>query len=439
MNLIKTIPHKFIKVIIVILITSSLLLFFNQKKFENLYGEYLPEVMSNFIDKVFHISAFSVIRSWFEVDPSNIKVNTQEKMTTYKLELLGKSLNNYFKSLLEETDELISHYNVYQLLRGNSYEPDKPNIKNYFKKYIRNNLDILEVSLYKSDGEKLSSVKYKNIPGYTISKKIIEKLQLQDNIFIKNSVNQNLVLISAIKDRSVPKSSDESSEIIGIISQTINPVFFIKILDFLNINDELFYIKSPDDEYIVDNYSAYQFIQNKGLSFPYLFYQKLSQTKESKLTLNVNEVNFAIGVIVRENNMAGNFVAFICFLLLFYLGFVLVQFAWKHIRLLKTPLTVSNTEIGSDSQGMGFRLTKDDKEKPTSGFRFAKKERPKFNLSFFEEAKKKTEEKNNLYSNSTSLYSSPPSATENKITFENASLRRINDEKQQINDLASSK
>ncbi len=365
---------KLIKMTLVVLVTCGLLLFFGQKRFENnVYGKYVPGVLGNFIHNVFDLPPFSTLRSWFRIDPSHIEINTEEKMTSYKLELLGKSLNNYFKNLLQETDKLVSHHRISELLKDGVFHVDKVQIKNQFKGYIKNNLDILEVSLYNVNGEKLTSVKYRSVPEYLISEKIIIKLKNEDNIFIKNPANQNLILISAIRDQS----QANKSKVIGLVSQTINPIFFSKILDFLSINDELFYIKSPDDEYIVDNYSSYQFIQNKSSSIPYLIYQKLSRSKESKLKLNVDKVNFSIGVIIRENNTAGNIAAFIAFILLLYLGFAIIQLIWKQIDSIKLASeSDAKKDDSSIDLGNSYRALKkekiDDSKKTSPDFSFLK-------------------------------------------------------------------
>ena len=390
------ISKKLIKIGLVVLMTCGLFLFFGQKKFQNnVYGEYIPNVMGDFIHNVFDLPPFSVVRSWFRVDPSHIEINTEEKIISYKLELLGKSLNNYFKNLLKETDKLVSHYHVYELLQDGSYLLDRVQIKSRFKNYIKGNLDILEVTLYNLDGEKLSSVKYRSVPEYLISQKIINKLKTEDNIFIKNPANQNLILISLVRDQN------KNGKVIGFVSQTINPIFFTKILDFLSINDELFYIKSPDDEYIVDNYSAYQFIQNKKSSFSHRIYQKLSQSKESSLKLNVDKVHFSIGVIVRENNTVGNTAAFLCFLFLLYLGFSIVQLIWKQIEAIKlarkskTIEDDSSIDLGSSSF-LGLKKSENHRTQPIKpDFSFLKESKSTLKKNNYQAEQNKDNQKDN--------------------------------------------
>ena len=310
------------QVFLILLVASSLVIFFNQKSIQDhLPNRYFPEIVGNFFETVTSRGPLAWVRKWFHVDPGSVQVNTREKMITYKLDILSKSLNNYFRSILEETDEFIIRQKIHHLLVNSTYLMDTSSIKDKFTTYLRENLDVLEISLYHPHGERLSTFKYKRVQPYLLSPKVFKRLETHDNILLRNNQSKNLVLVSTIR---------RNGKSIGIISQTIDVVFFTKILDFLNINNQLFYIKNPDEELIVDNYAAYQYLHDKELSFPYLFYKKLTSPREMNLMINVDDVHYSLGVIIHENNMAGHIAAFLTLIFFIYLGMIIAGLIRRH-------------------------------------------------------------------------------------------------------------
>ena len=325
-----------VKAALTFVIVIGLFLVIHQKFVKDkTQGIRFSNVIDRFLESATDAGPIGWIRGWFEVNPSNIAVSKQEELTSYKLQILSKSLNNYFQSLLADTQDLISTSSISDILHeSDGHNADTVKIKSLLKKYLKNNLDIAEVSLYSSKGEKLTSVKYRSVKNYLISKKLIDRLHRQDNVLVKNGANKQLVLISAIRNNKT---------LMGVVTQTLNPVFFTKILDFLNINDNLFYIKNPDNELVIDNYSAYAYLNESKMSFPYLFYRKLTKSRESMLSLNIDNVNYAIGVIIDENNLLGNMLAFLFFIAVIYIGIFFVSIMWKNSDQIKKKIGLGHS------------------------------------------------------------------------------------------------
>jgi hypothetical protein len=138
-------------------------------------------------------------------------------------------------------------------------------------------------------------------------------------------------MISAIKN---------NDNKIGYISQTLNPVFFTKILDFLNIKENLFYIRNADSDIVLDNYASYQFINNRKSSFSYMLYDKLTSSKEENLTISIDNVDYSLGVIVENNNAAGAAFSFLGLMLIVYLAIVLANVIWSNSATLLDDIKV---------------------------------------------------------------------------------------------------
>jgi len=200
---------------------------------------------------------------------------------------------------------------------------------------MKNNSDIMEVSLWNIQGDRISSVKYRNISTYLVNRNIFSMLRDKSNILLKSSESKYLILISAVKKEGL---------ITGYISQTLNPVFFTKILDFLNINDNLFYIKNTDNELVLDNYPAYQFINNEQ-SYSYLFYRKLTRAREENLAIAIDKVSYSLGVIIEENNAAGQLISLTSLTIIIILSLLLTNFIWNNTVHLLSSFRGNEKEI----------------------------------------------------------------------------------------------
>lgn len=318
----KPIAKVALRVALTIVLVFGLYLFLSQKIFlDNLFGQQTFRVFQNFVSEITTHGPFAIVRHWFQTDPSRLPLSQEEELTRYQLRILGRSLDNYFKSILTSTDTLIQKESLIPLFEmGRSADPSQ-DVRGALREYLQGNLDLMEISLYNPQGAKLHSVRYRTAGDYLLSPKVIEQLRIKDNILLKHSASPNLVLVSAVK---------KEGQLIGLVSQTLNPVFFTKILDFLNINQRLFYIKNNDQELVVDNYGAYQHLTQRLNSFSYQFYRKLTTSRESNMILKIDNVDYAIGVIIEENNMAGNILSLLALTLVVYLGIFLMSLIWRH-------------------------------------------------------------------------------------------------------------
>ncbi|HMB00588.1 MAG TPA: hypothetical protein VKS21_06340 [Spirochaetota bacterium] len=306
------------KSIIILITVCGIFLFVGQTKFnKNSYVKYFYRIVANFIN-----SSTETINSWFIVDSSNIKINNKEKHSKYKLRLVAKSLDNYFQNLMLNSEKTVSSYQIEALLSGKSYNVNQKDIQKRLKHHLYKNKDILEISIYNIKGDKLSSMRYRNIPAYKLNQSIIPKLKKKDNLLVKDSTTGNMIIVSAIKRRNA---------LTGFITQTLNPVFFTKILDFLDIKENLFYIKNYRDELVLDNYNAYQYINNKKHSVPFMLYNKLTSSSSKNIKLNIDNVNYALGMIIEDNNMAGNLLAVFFIFIIVYMAILLINIGWKNI------------------------------------------------------------------------------------------------------------
>ena len=307
-----------IKGLIITLIALSIYLFISYKKIStHIQANYYSKIMIRFIDQFNNNNHITFIKDWFHVNPSNIKVNQEEKMIQYKLRILCKGLNNYFANFTKNTENILNNSNITDFLNQNSHSKKKNEINSLLKTYLINHKDLLEVSLFKTDGKKLATVKYQNIQEYLLHPNILKTLENKNSLLIKSKSKKHLIVISKVK---------ENNQTTIFISQTLDNSFFTKILDYLEINQDLFYLKNINNEVIVDNYEAYEFIRNKQYSIPFLLYQKLTSVSNQSIKLKIKNTEYTLGAIIEKNNSLGNLLAILSLFFFFYLALLLFNF-----------------------------------------------------------------------------------------------------------------
>ena len=305
------------KAFVIVMLTLGIYLYFGQYKNHNPYANRYSTLITHFIDDISLNTPLIPILKWFDVDPSHIEINKHETMIRYKLKILAKSLNNYFSSLSQNTTSTINKPTVARFITGQYYDGHKT--YDLLKRYLKNNKDVLEISLFKPNGQKLSTVRYQNTPEYTLHPKLLKTLNHVDTTFVKSDHEGTLIHVSKIK---------HGNQVIGIVTQTISQSFFTKILDHLEISGRLFYLKNASEEVIVDNYDAYQIAHTKHKqSIPYLFYKHLTSLKTHSISLGIEQTKYTLGVIIEENNTFGNLMALLSLLLFLYLAMLLLSAA----------------------------------------------------------------------------------------------------------------
>ena len=318
--------------ILIIMITFGFILFFSQPKFQsNDNNIENPSILNSFFNSFHSSFPARFVKGWFNIDSSEIKMTVQEKVIENNLISLKRHINLYFESLLKETQKFINTPIIYNIVQ-NKKSYNGSTIQVVLEDYLRNNLDLIEVGLFsvtENGIQKIFRTKYKQIKSYQISDKIIQKLSFKNNILIKNSLNNQLVLVSAIK---------KNQELTGFITQTINTIFFTKILDFLGLNKNLFFLKTQEGNVIVDNYKTYKYYkdsdQKNTLS---LFYKPLFEKKMQESVIKIDNINYRVGTIIKKNNMLGNTIAILLLCLLLYFAIVITTFFIKNIS------SISNT------------------------------------------------------------------------------------------------
>ncbi len=306
------------KGLLISFITFSIYLFISYKKNPTrIQGNYYSKIMTRFIDQFNDNNHITFVKNWFHVNPSHIKVNQEEKIIQYKLRILCKGLNNYFANFTKNTENILNNSEITDFLIQNSYSKKKDKINSLLKTYLINNKDLLEISLFKTDGKKLSTVKYHNIQEYILHPNILKTLENKDNLLIKSKSKKHLIVISKVK---------KNNQTTILISQTLDNSFFTKILDYLEINQDLFYLKNTNNEMIIDNYEAYEFIRNKQYSIPFLLYQKLTSVSNQSIKLKIKNTEYTLGAIIEKNNSLGNLLAILSLFFFFYLAMLLFNF-----------------------------------------------------------------------------------------------------------------
>ncbi len=285
------------------------------------YKNYFSKILTNFGNEFKRTPLIKDVVEWFN---PTVSENSEDSFVKYKLLVVLKYLDNYFETILKNTQDQILDNNIENLKKTaidiSYYENFKKNLKNY----LTNNKDLLEITFYKEDGEKLIGVKYKKVGGYKVNKELIAKLNKNNNLLLKHQNSSNLILLSLVKDKDKP---------FLIISQTIDKNFFSRILDELEVADNLFYFKDSDNFVILDNYGAYAYQENKKDSNSYDFYKTFVKAEDVNLSINLSNVDYSLGVVVERNNFWGNVMAVLFLVVFFGLSFLFIDWVVSELRL----------------------------------------------------------------------------------------------------------
>lgn len=310
-------------VLAVVILAGGILAFFAQGPVrETLFGSHAWKIVGNFMGEATTGGPLALVKAWFAPDNSAIPLSRDEEMTRYQLRLVARSLDNFFRSLLEQTQNLVDRSPVMQTLTGGHAIDPLQEVKEGMRQYLQDNLDVMEISLWGLDGQKMAGIRYKQAPEYTLAPQILNRLDNKDNVLLRHSASANLVLVSAVRNKG---------RVVGAVSQTLNPIFFTKILDFLGVNQKIFYLRNREGDLVVDNYGAYQHLGRKLDSASFTFYRKFTTAKESNLSLKIDNVDYDLGVILEKNNLAGHLLAFLALLACVYLSLLAVQTLSKHL------------------------------------------------------------------------------------------------------------
>jgi hypothetical protein len=304
-----------------LLVVAGLLAFVSQPAVrEGLFGAHAWKVVANLLDEGTQKGPLSVVSAWWNPDTSQIQLSRAEAMSRYQLRLVARSLDNFFRLLLTDTVKVVDHEVFRAMLSEGAHDPFQESHA-ILKEYLQGNLDVMEISVWTRGGVRVSSMRYKSSPEYLLSPNLLARLDQRDNVLLKHSSTPNLVLVSAIRRKG---------KVVGAVSQTLSPLFFTKILDFLGVNQHVFYLRNREGDLVVDNYGASQFVARRESGPSYAFYRKFTTAKETSLTLKIDQVDYDLGVIVEKNNLAGHLLAFGILLLCVYLALLIVQLLWKH-------------------------------------------------------------------------------------------------------------
>lgn len=293
---------------------------------EKMGGSYFWKVTSNFIYSLTESAPIRKVMEWTVVDPTNLRMNTREELVRYKLQMLSKSLNNYFESLLLETDKLVSTASISSMLIARSVPTaeKRSTVRRSFKQYLSDNSDVVEVSLFDAKGNRLSSVKYKGLQDYALAPEVLKYFSNCDNLVVKGPNSKDLVIVSSVRNKNV---------LIGFVCQTVSSYFFTKILDFLNINQNLFYIRGPGDTTLVDNQEVYSYLNDgKKFSYSYLFYERLTKPTETSLDVNIDKVDYSVGMVLPKNNLLGHFMGLVILLIMLQIASVAVGILFRSVQ-----------------------------------------------------------------------------------------------------------
>ncbi len=327
---------------------SLILLFFfflTRKNFyDHSYNNYLGKILYNFGQNVQQNYLVKQVTNWFN---PTINESTQDSFINYKLVIVLKYLDNFFQDLLKDTQKNILDENIHNLKKTVISTKYYENFKKNLKDYLTSNKDLLEVSLYEESGEKLIGIKYKNIGNYTITPSLIKELEKKNNLLLKHQNNANLILLSLVKDKKKP---------FLIISQTINHNFFPRILDELEVSDNLFYFKDSRNFVVLDNYNSHAYKEEKNNSSAYKFYQAFTEAKDVNLAVNINKVDFSLGVVVDKNNFLGNALALLILVAFFALSFIFFDWLIQEVlfRNKQKKTALNNSPVPSSNYSTVF-------------------------------------------------------------------------------------
>ena len=314
--------NLFFKVAMSLFLTLLFFLFITRASSEDEgYRNYFSKIITNFGKEFQKTPLVKDVMEWFN---PTINENTEDSFIRYKLVVVLKYLDNYFKSILEDTQEKILDDNIQNLKKATISFSYYENFKKNLKDYLIDNKDLLEITFYGETGEKLIGVKYKNISGYKMTKALIDKLKKHNNLLLKHQNSSHLILLSLVKDKDKP---------FLIISQTIEQNFFSRILDELEVADNLFYFKDSNNFVILDNYGAYAYKENKKESGSYDFYKTFVKAEDVNLSINLNSVEYSLGVVVDRNNFWGNVMAVLFLIIFFGLSFLFLDWLISELRL----------------------------------------------------------------------------------------------------------
>ena len=238
----------------------------------------------------------------------------RESLTEYKLTILSKSLDQYFLALLQETEELMQQANFYQVVLSKGKWGSWKSVQNILSGYLKKNVDVLEFGVYSDLGEKVVGVKYQDVPDYELSEVIRKGIIKNKNVLIRHKQNKNLILLSSVTVKG---------KAAFFITQTLHPVFFSRILEYLEISEELFYVKNGDTV-MIDNGDVIAWAkenvseEQKKKSVFAGFYEALTKSNEKLVKLNTSTVDYRLGTVMERNNAWGN---------LFILGVISLFFA----------------------------------------------------------------------------------------------------------------
>ncbi len=261
---------------------------------------------------------------------TELKPTQQEELLNYKLTMVSKSLDQYFKNLLLKTQEQIANDYLLTFFQSNRNYYNQYKVKRDLQKHLEQNRDLLEFSIYKLDGSRVVSLKHKNIPDYYISSKILGQVKSKKNLLLKHKNSANLVLLSSVTYHD---------EQVLVISQTINPVFFTRILSYLEASKELFYLKDSDDFIIVDNYDAKSFyaIQKSKptATSDHRFislYETFVGLHEKTIKIDLDKVEYSLGMVVERNNIWGNIFSVITLVFIIFISKVAIDAIYRGLH-----------------------------------------------------------------------------------------------------------
>lgn len=303
---------------VVFLMTVGLLFYFNHSKFkENSPVELLGDLTRGFVR---YFKEMPLIVETLDLFDYKV-TGHEEEFTEYKLTVVSKSIAQYFSLLLEETQELLHRKNISQVVLSGGKWGSWEGTKDVLQGYLSRHIDVLEFSVYSDSGEKVIGAKYQSIPNYELGVDVRRKAIQGKNILFRHKQSRNLILLSSIVVEGQPAF---------FVTQTLHPVFFSRILDYLEIDEELFYIKSGSSV-MIDNSNAVKWtenleaVQTKGKSSLAGFYSKLVYSEERVIELNTDVIDYRLGTVVKRNNTWGNLFVLGLISLFFVINFYLLS------------------------------------------------------------------------------------------------------------------
>lgn len=304
--------------------TMGFLFYFNHNKFDQ---DSPLELFSNLTQGfVRHFKEVPVVTQTLDLFDYQV-TGQEEEFTEYKLTVVSKSLGQYFSLLLEETQELLHRKNISQIVLSGGKWGSWEGTKGVLQGYLARHVDVMEFSVYSDSGEKVIGAKYQSIPNYELSVDVRRKAIQGKNILFRHKQSRNLILLSSIVVEGSPAF---------FVTQTLHPVFFSRILDYLEIDKELFYIKSGSSV-MIDNSNAVKWSENltnaqgKTKSSLAGFYSKLVSSEERVIELNTDTIDYRLGTVVKRNNAWGNMFVLILISLFFVINFYFLSVLFHFI------------------------------------------------------------------------------------------------------------